>query len=62
MPVPPVTADEKQVRAPVWHAGPVCSTRYSTVSPSQSSRISATRCSWPEVSPLRQRVFRERLK
>ena len=57
-PLPPRRpAVEKQVRAPVWHAGPVCSTRYSTVSPSQSSRTSRRAGSWPDVSPFRQRRF-----
>ena len=55
------TAVEKQVRAPVWQAGPVCSTRYRTASPSQSSRISRTACTWPEVSPLRQSAARDLL-
>jgi uncharacterized phage-associated protein len=38
----------------VWQAGPVCSTLYSTVSPSQSRAIATARCTWPLVSPFRQ--------
>ena len=45
---------------PVWQAGPACSTRYSTASASQSSRISRTDCTWPE-EPLRQSPFRDLL-
>ena len=44
----------KQLREPVWHAGPSGSTTSSSVSRSQSARASTTRSVWPEVSPLRQ--------
>ena len=54
--------ETKQVREPVWQAGPVWRTRYRTASPSQSSRTSATSWVWPEVSPFRQSAFRLRLK
>src|SRR5699024_7813039 len=46
---------------PVWQATPpTCCTRISRASLSQSSAIPATRCRWPEVSPLRQSFCRER--
>lgn len=50
----------KQVRVPVWQAGPVWSTVSSRVSPSQSAWTARTRCRWPEVSPLRHSSPRER--
>src|SRR4051812_25959818 len=52
----------KQVRAPVWHAGPSWSTWSSTVSPSQSRRTALTHWRWPEVSPLTQYSLRLRLQ
>ena len=42
----------KQVKSPVWQATPVCSTRASSVSPSQSKRSSRTFWRCPEVPPL----------
>ena len=42
---------KKQEGAPVWQAGPVWSTLNNSVSPSQSSQASTTRCMWPDVSP-----------
>src|SRR5690606_32476090 len=42
----------KQVRVPVWQAGPVCSTPSSTVSPSQSIETDTTAWWWPELSPF----------
>src|SRR6185437_1926147 len=50
----------KHVRVPVWHAAPICSTRTSRVSPSQSRAAPRTYCTWPDVSPLRQYSCRER--
>ena len=52
----------EQVGVPVWQAGPVWSTRTSSVSPSQSSRTSRTRWVWPEVSPFTQYSPRLRLQ
>ena len=46
----------------MWHAGPPGRTRRRIASPSQSSRSSSTASVFPEVSPLRQRRPRERLK
>ena len=57
----PRSAQEKQERRPVWQATPTWSTSASTASPSQSRRSSRRCCTWPEVSPLRQRPWRERL-
>src|SRR5690606_37674108 len=50
----------QHVRVPVWHAGPTCSTRTSSASPSQSSATERTCWTLPEVSPLRQYSWRER--
>ena len=47
-------SSSKQVRAPVWQAAPVWSTRTRTVSPSQSRATDLTCWMWPEVSPLTQ--------
>ena len=44
----------KQVRVPVWQAGPVWSTCSRTVSPSQSTATETTAWRWPDVSPLTQ--------
>ena len=52
----------KQVRSPVWQAGPSWSTLTSRVSPSQSSRTSLTHWRLPEVSPLTQYSWRDRLQ
>ena len=52
----------KQVRSPVWQAGPSWSTLRRRVSPSQSSRTSLTHCRCPDVSPLTQYSPRERLQ
>src|SRR5690606_19114511 len=49
----------KQLRVPVWHAGPTCSTRTRSASPSQSRATERTCWTWPEVSPLRQYSCRE---
>ena len=46
----------------MWQAGPSWSTVTSSVSPSQSSRTSTTRWRWPEVSPLTQYSWRDRLQ
>ena len=47
----------------MWQApGPSCSTLIQTASWSQSTRISTTRWTWPELSPLRHSALRERLK
>ena len=47
----------------MWQApGPACSTLIQTASWSQSTRISTTRWTWPEVSPFFQSARRERLK
>ena len=56
------TSASKQVRVPVWQAGPSWSTLTSSVSPSQSSRTSLTHWRWPEVSPLTQYSWRLRLQ
>ncbi len=50
----------KQECAPVWQAGPSCSTWTSSVSPSQSSAAPRTYCALPLVSPLRQYSWRLR--
>ena len=50
----------KQVRSPVWHAGPAGSTSARMASSSQSSRSSLSFWTFPEVSPLCQSSFRER--
>src|SRR5207253_7239107 len=54
----------KQVRWPVWQTLPSPSrfTFTSTVSSSQSTRISTTACLLPEVSPFIHSVLRVRLK
>ena len=52
----------KQVRSPVWQAGPDDSTRARIASRSQSRRRSRTRMRLPEVAPLCQISCRERLK
>ena len=44
----------KQVRVPVWQAGPTWSTLTSTVSPSQSSATDLTYWWCPDVSPFTQ--------
>ena len=50
----------KQVRAPVWQAGPTCSTCTSRVSPSQSRRRAAHVLDVAaDVSPLRQYSWRD---
>ena len=46
----------------MWQAAPTWSTLSSSVSPSQSRRTSLTYCAWPEVSPLTQYSWRERLQ
>ena len=50
----------KQVRSPVWHAGPAGSTSARIASSSQSSRSSLSFWTFPEVSPLCHSSFRER--
>src|SRR5699024_8829055 len=50
----------KHVAVPVWHAAPVWSTTYSSVSPSQSVATERTCCACPEVSPLTQISPRDR--
>ena len=50
----------KQVRSPVWHAGPAGSTSARMASSSQSSRSSLSFWTFPEVAPLCQSSFRER--
>ena len=52
--VHPSSPSSKQVRVPVWHAGPSWSTLSRIASPSQSIRISFTCCRLPDVSPLTQ--------
>ncbi len=52
----------KQVRSPVWHAGPTGSTSASSASPSQSSRSARTRWTLPDVAPLCYGSPRERLQ
>ena len=52
---------KKQVRSPVWQAGPAGSTSASTASLSQSKRSALTACVLPEVAPLCQSSLRERL-
>ena len=44
----------KQLRSPVWQAGPSWSTSRSSASPSQSRRTSRTHWRCPEVSPFTQ--------
>jgi hypothetical protein len=51
----------KQVRSPVWQAGPAGSTSASSASPSQSTRIALTAWVFPDVAPLRHNSARERL-
>ena len=51
---------KKHVGAPVWQAGPVCSTLIKTVSASQSTHASTSRCVCPEVAPLRHNSLRAR--
>src|SRR5688572_23515981 len=52
---------KKQLSRPVWQAmPPVCSTAYSTTSPSQSRRISTTFWRCPDSSPLCHSCLRER--
>src|ERR1700704_926544 len=55
---------KKQVRWPVWHTfpSPRRLTLSSTVSSSQSTRISTTSSLLPDVSPFVQSVLRVRLK
>src|SRR5215217_4783440 len=50
----------KQVRSPVWHAGPAGSTSARIASSSQSKRSSLSRWTFPEVAPLCQSSSRER--
>src|SRR5829696_8200849 len=50
----------KQVRSPVWQAGPAGSTSARMASSSQSMRSSLSLWTFPEVSPLCQSSFRER--
>ena len=52
---------KKQLWLPVWQAGPVCLTRRSRVSSSQSEKMLTTFWTWPEVSPLFHKVLRLRL-
>src|SRR3546814_9247970 len=56
----PASLRKKQARRPVWQATPCWSTPSSRVSPSQSTRSSTSRWVWPEVSPLRHSLPRER--
>ena len=56
------SAGAKHDVEPVWHAGPAGRTRMSSASPSQSSRISSTASTFPDVSPLRQSFSRDRLQ
>ena len=42
----------KHEALPVWHADPVCSTRASSASLSQSRTIDTTRCVQPLVAPF----------
>ena len=51
----------KQVRSPVWQAGPAGSTSASTASRSQSKRSALTACVLPDVAPLCHSSSRERL-
>ena len=51
----------KQVRSPVWQAGPAGSTSASTASRSQSKRSAFTACVLPDVAPLCHSSSRERL-
>ena len=51
---PPSTRLKKQVRLPVWQAGPGESTLTSSVSLSQSAQSSLTSCMLPLVAPLFQ--------
>src|SRR5260370_21186135 len=46
---------KKHDSAPVWQAGPAGFTRSSTVSASQSSRVSITSIRFPEVPPFSHR-------
>ena len=50
----------KHDTAPVWHVGPAGCARIRIASPSQSARISTTRSTLPDVSPLRHSRSRER--
>ena len=52
----------KQVRSPVWQAGPAGSTCASRASASQSQRSPRTRWMLPDVAPLCQSSCRERLQ
>jgi hypothetical protein len=59
--IAPVSPLWKQVRAPVWQAGPAGTTSASTASRSQSKRRALTACVLPDVAPLRHSSSRERL-
>ena len=48
----PYTTSLKHEGVPVWHATPVCSTRTSSVSASQSVWIDLIFCTWPDSSPF----------
>ncbi|CPU66472.1 Uncharacterised protein [Mycobacteroides abscessus] len=50
------------MRVPVWHAAPTWCTRTRSASPSQSSATERTTWTWPDVSPLRQYSWRDRLQ
>src|SRR5688572_4283064 len=52
---------KKQLSRPVWQAmPPTCSTLSSSASASQSRRSSRSFCTWPDSSPLRHSLLRER--
>src|SRR5215213_1227757 len=59
---PPPSGWLKHDLVPLWHAGPICSTRTRSVSPSQSAVTERTCWTWPEVSPFCQYWPRERLQ
>ena len=60
--LPSRTALKKQFRRPVWQATPVWSTCRRTQSLSQSQRNSTSVWIWPDSSPLRHSLPREREK
>ncbi len=51
---------KKQVRSPVWQAGPAGSTSARSASPSQSTRRALTAWVFPLVAPLCHSSSRER--
>src|SRR6185436_18578436 len=52
---------KKQLSRPVWQAmPPACSTLSRIASASQSRRNSRSFCTWPDSSPLRHSLLRER--